>query len=96
MNKEIFKNYADIKNQIKELTEQAKQIEISVVEEMQKEEVEEVKSDFGTFFFTKRKTWKYPKAITEAENNIKIAKKEAEENGDATFEEKQSLTFRGK
>lgn len=96
MNKELFKNYADIKNQIKDLTAKSKEIEKSVVEEMNNQEVEEVKSDFGTFYFTTRKTWEYSEDIKILEEGMKKNKKMEEENGTAKFEEKKSLTFRGK
>lgn len=96
MNKEIFKQYADIKNEIKSLSEKAEEIEKQVSEEMMKEEVEEVKSDFGTFFFTARKTWTYPDYVKIAEDATKAAKKQAETNGDAKFIEKKSLTYRSK
>lgn len=96
MNKELFKNYADIKNQIKDLTAKSKEIEKLVSEEMVKGDVEEVKSDFGTFYFTARKTWDYPSYVREAETKFKDEKKKSEENGDAKFEEKKSLTFRSK
>lgn len=94
MNKELFKEYADIKNQIKDLTTKSKEIEILVTKEMNKEEVEQVRSDFGTFYFISRKTWKYPKRILEMEINLKEEKKKVEEEGKATFEEKKSLAFR--
>ncbi len=96
MNKELFKNYADIKNQIKDLTAKAKEIEKFVSGEMVKEDVEEVKSDFGTFYFTTRKTWEYSKDIKILEEGMKKNKEMEQENGTAKFEEKKSLTFRSK
>ncbi len=103
INKELLKGYADIKGKIKTLTTQAKEIEGQVTEEMNKEEVEKVESDFGTFFFTARKTWTYSdavkpfeEAVISASDKLKEAQGKEIESGTATAEEKKSLTFRGK
>ncbi len=96
MKKELFKEYADVKNEIKVLTAKAKEIEESVTGEMNKEEVDKVESDFGTFYFTTRKKWTYSDAVTSVEKTVKETKKKEEEDGTATAEETKSLTFRGK
>ena len=94
MNKELFKNYADIKNQIKELTVKAKEMEGVVTEEMNKNNVEEVKSDFGTFFFKTLKKWAYSEEVRDKEVEVKELKKKEEETNIAKFEESKSLSFR--
>jgi len=96
MNKELFKNYAYVKDQIKVLTAEAKELEPKVVEEMGKDELEEVKSDWGTFSFQTRDTYTYPEYVTKAEENFKELKKKAESNGDATSVAKKSLRFTSK
>ena len=55
-----------------------------------------IETDIGAFTIRKTKTWTYPEAITIAEENIKVAKKTAQKEGDATFEESPSLSFRRK
>lgn len=55
-----------------------------------------VETPIGSFTFRKTKTWTYPEAITMAEENLKVAKKTAQKEGDATFEESPSLSFRRK
>lgn len=94
MNKELFKQYAVIKVQIKELEEKSKEIEKEVMNEMQTQEIEQVKSDFGTFSITKRKVWKYSNDTKTIEEGLKRIKKIEEEDGTATFEEKIGLMFR--
>ena len=103
MKKELFENYAVINNKIKALTAEAKKIEVQVTAEMNTEEVEKVESDFGTFFFTSRKSWTYSdaikpleEAVSTASSELKEAQTEEQKNGTATAEEKKSLTFRGK
>lgn len=95
MNKAKFAEYADIKNQIKDLTAKAKVIEEEVVSEMDNEEIDTVKSEIGTFYFTYRKKYFYPKYVVEAENTYKELKKKSEDLGEAEFETTKSLTFRG-
>ncbi len=79
MNKELFKKYADIKNQIKELTAEAHTIEKEVVSEMNTQDVKEVKSDFGTFYFSTRKSWTYSELVIEVETTVEDEITEIEE-----------------
>lgn len=94
LDKSIFKKYADIKQEIKRLTEEAKEIETSVASEMESVKADKVQSDFGTFYFTTRKKWTYPEYVNEAENTYKEVKKKAEETGEAKFEEIKNLSYR--
>ena len=96
MNKENYKNYADVKNQIKELENKAKEIEVIILDEMKSQEIDSVKSDFGTFSLTKRKTWKYTDEVLKLSDVVKQQKEKEETEGIATFEEKVGLLFRAK
>ena len=96
MNKERFEDYADKKNQIKVLTDQLKVMGEEITKEMNDENLSEVDSDFGKFYFTTRKTYSYPEYVIELEKTYKNKKKESELNGDAKFIESDSLTFRSK
>lgn len=94
VNESVFKNYADIKNKIKELTAQAKEIEKEVTSEMDKLGMEKINSNIGTFSFTKRKSWEYPEEVKLKEQEYKEIKKKSEEDGSAKATETKSLTFR--
>lgn len=96
LDKQVFSRYAEVKNQIKALEAEAKEIQDSVVSEMAAADVDKVESDFGTFYFTSRKTWKYPAYVTKAEEEYQKAKEKAETIGEATYTENKSLAFRGK
>lgn len=91
---EIINRYAEIKAQIKLLTDEAKELEPQVSELVSKEENEKLETDAGKFYFTTRKSWEYPSYVKEAETKFKEEKKKAEDNGDAKFEESKSLTFK--
>lgn len=94
MNKELFREYAEVKGQIKLLSEKAKELEEKVSEEMRSNEAEKVESDFGKFFFVTRKKWTYSENVKLAEDNVKDLKKKEESSGEAMCEEVKSLTFR--
>jgi len=55
-----------------------------------------IETPIGSFTVRKTKEWTYPDAIVMAEDNLKTAKKTAQKEGDATFEEKPGLSFRRK
>ena len=92
--KKLFKKYADIKQKIRHLEEEAADIETLVVAEMDKSKLDKVESSFGTFFFTVCKAWTYPAYVKEAETVYKDAKKRAELTGEATAVAGRSLSFR--
>jgi len=94
MNKEKLQDLAQVKNQIKFLKEKEAILVAEVTEEMNEEELGEVKTDWGTFAFTTRKKYTYPEYVTALEKTFKDKKKESELNGDATSEENSFLTFR--
>lgn len=94
MNKEQFQEYAHIKNQIKDLTAEAKELEPQLREAMVEAGADKVKTEFGSFIITNRKSWTYSDAVKEAEAKVKELKAKEEANGTAKAEEKESLMFK--
>lgn len=109
MNENKFKEYAEIKNQIKELTAKSKEIQKEVQEEMEQNEIDKVESDFGSFYFTTRKSYsfsdkvekleesrqkKYDEVIQPLDEKIEGEKEKEKEDGTAEVKESKSLTFR--
>jgi len=94
MNKKIFQKYAQIKNQIKELQLQAKEIEKSVLEEMKKAGAEIVKSDWGTFSIAKRRIWTYSPKVIDLSEKLRLLKKEEEEKGIASYKINENIVLR--
>lgn len=94
MNKELFKNYASIQAEIKQLQDEAAMLKDAIAKEMEREEFDEVKTEEGTFYFMTRKSWTYPKTIQTLEKSLKEKKKEAEIKGTAKFKENKSLAYR--
>jgi hypothetical protein len=96
MTKELFKRYSEIKNQIKALETEADEINEKVTTEMEADQVDKVESDFGSFYFTVRKTWKYSPKVDEMTEELKAQKKAEETDGTAVPTESKSLTFKSK
>lgn len=92
MKTELFNQYAELKLKIKELEEEVEILAPQVLEEMG--ENEEVSSDFGTFVRANRRKWTYPEVLVEFEADVKAKKKQAEQVGDATYEEVPYLVFK--
>lgn len=95
MNKELLKNYSEVKKQIKELEVKADELQPLVLAELTSAGVDKVESEFGTFSITERNKWTYPDYVKSAEKKFKDEKKKAEENGDAKSEKVKGLTFTG-
>ena len=101
MTKELFQRYAEIKNQMKVLDAEAKVINEKVVVEMEAEKADKVESDYGQFYFTTRKSWKYAEtivpfeqAVEQASEKLSEEQKKQQVNGTAVATESKSLTFK--
>jgi len=92
MNKTRLERYAEIKNDIKRLEEEAKEIAPQILEEMG--DVEEVSTDFGTFIVAKRRQYTYPETLVKAQEELDAAKEQAVQTGEAVYTEKPYLIFK--
>jgi predicted phage-related endonuclease len=97
MNKETFIQYAEIKAEMKELTERMREIEAEVKKEMAKEGVDKVKSDFGTFSLRTNITYTFSEKVDNLKEKLDRAKEKEVMSGVATIKtQSESLTFRAK
>ena len=96
MNKQLLKDYAELKIQEKELKSKLDTLNESVLEMLVESGVEEVDIEhLGRITMGGRRSWTYPENVSIAESNYKDLKKEAEQLGTATYTEKKYITFRG-
>lgn len=95
MNKETFVRYAELKNEIKRLENEIEVLQPIIMAEMGENEEVEV-AGVGLFTIGKRRTWEFPENIKDIEGELKVMKKEAQQSGEAEYEENPYLTFRGK
>jgi len=90
-----YQEYAVIDSQIKQLTEKKEVLKLLILGDMYNQKLEKKDSEFGKFTIAKIKKWTYPDKVLELEEKFKTAKAKAESNGDATYEEQDSLRFTG-
>lgn len=88
----VFLKYAKLKDKIKVLTEQAKELEEEVFAEMKDQD--KVKLPIGTFSISVRKKYEYPLNVEVAEKVAKELKKAAEKDGTAIATETKVLSYR--
>lgn len=95
MKKEQLIEYAQIKAQIKALTDRESKLKKDIQLYMIENNADKIEApDVGTFSLAKRKSWAYPQAITEMEADLVVAKKTAEAKGEATYTEKPYFVFK--
>ncbi len=80
---ETLREYAEVSLRIKKDEARKKILQTALEEHFgQKERTE--KTPFGTFKMVSRTTWNYSPSLKEAEENLKIAKQDEQEQGIAT------------
>lgn len=94
MKKELFEKYSEIEKEITSLEKKKEEVKAEIKSEMEKEGVDTVKANYGTFFFTIRRTWKYSDAVKKIADKLSEQKKEEEQDGTAKATETKSLSFR--
>lgn len=92
--RDLYEQYAMMKNASKVLDERTTELQEMILEEMNRIGVEKQKFEYGSFSITERKTWKYTDDVKQKETEFKEAKKSEEESGTATCEIKKGLLFR--
>ena len=93
MEPEKLARYAELKANIATLENEAGVLKVEIEGVMQREGKDLLPSIYGDFKIEGRKTWKYPASVTRIEEDLKVAKFEAEEKGTASFVEKKFLKF---
>lgn len=90
----LYKDYAEVKFQIKLLEEQKNLLQKDILEDLHKDGVDKFEGEIGKFTICSKKSWKYSKKITKLEDDLKIKKTEEQEKGIAKVEESEYLLFK--
>lgn len=96
MNTPLINEYITLKLEITEREARAESIKPQIIEEMQKEEADQLDHASGTLLLQSRRTWTYPEDIQVVEQELKENKKKSEQIGEATYIEKPVLVFKVK
>ncbi len=78
MEKELFREYAELKIQEKKIKARIEELNPKIKEQIAAAGAEKVTTDFGNFTLSKRSTWEYSPAVEklqEHEKAVGIAKK---------------------
>lgn len=87
-----LEKYADLKNSIKRLEEEAALLQPEIMAEMG--DAQEISTEFGTFTVASRRKWTYPESVEKSREELKKAELEAQQTGYATYDEKPYLVFK--
>lgn len=96
---ELLRRAAEIKLQIKSLTEEYKENEeaiIQAVEELNPDTLKVDVGDMGRFSISQTKEWEYSDKVIDLTAELKELKAEEEATGVATYTEKPSIRFTGR
>jgi hypothetical protein len=91
--KQIYKDYAILKAQIKDLENKEAEMNVLILEDMAEGELKKIETPIGKFSVTPLKRWTYPGYVTKANEKYKTLKAKAESTGEATCEINSSLRF---
>ena len=80
-----LKQYAALKQQIKELESQLEELKPFIMDEIQSRGKTSFSTDYGTFAIIEKRSYEYPPKIVGMEAELKAAKKEYEGSPDAVL-----------
>ena len=90
----LLRSYAALKAQIKNLEDEADELKPQVLAAMEEAELDQAEvSGIGTLVLATLRKWTYPNVLVQAEADLKVAKKHAEQTGDATATESKYVKF---
>lgn len=81
----VFKEYREVKDQIAALEERRKELELLVMDEIDENGGKFVTTKFGEFWSMSRKSWAYSPAVDALAENLKQMKKKEEHDGTAVL-----------
>ena len=90
---QVFTKYTELQIKIKALEEEKKGLALKCLGELQKNEIQQMKNEFGTFSIMERRSWRYSKGVKIQEEIVKKLKKQEEESGKAKATTSESLRF---
>lgn len=93
MQKELLKKYANIEAKLRTLEEERLAFRAQILSDLQKNKLDKVQSDYGSFTVSSRKTWTYSDTVTALAEKLKITKSKEEVKGIAKATINEYLLF---
>lgn len=94
MNKELYREYAELKIQEKQIKSRVEEIGPVIKDEILKMGLDKLPTNLGNFNIKKVKRWTYSPVVDEAKKSLDALKTNEEATGTATFVEVDQLEFR--
>ena len=91
--KQTLKKYAELQARIKGMELMRDQLKEEIIEELHKDKLEKVESEYGKFTISARRSYTYTESVKKLEEKVKLAKIKEEEKGLATPKVTEYLTF---
>ena len=89
----MYEEYALINSKIAELEAQKEAIKVKILEDMINRGTKKEVHALGSYTISSLKKWSYPETVTKLEEKFKVAKVKAQNSGEATYTEVESLRF---
>ena len=96
IDKSKLERYAELKVEAARIKAAIDELNPLIQAEMEESNLEEIESDYGKFYFKKRRDWTYPENVVKLEEEYKAEKKKSEQVGTATYNEINILNFKSK
>ena len=96
IDKSKLERYAELKVEATRIKGLIEELNPLIQAEMEESNIEDIESDYGHFFFKKKREWEYPQNVVELEEKFKAEKKKSEQLGTATYQEVNVLNFKTK
>jgi len=93
MQKELLKKYAALRAKREALEAEEAEMKSLIVEDMQKNSLDKIESEFGMFTVCVKTSYKYTDKVKELEEKVKLAKIKEEEQGKAKASETSYLRY---
>lgn len=94
MNKKVMAEFVKITSELKALEEKREALRESIVQEMDREKLTKVESDYGVFSIAQRVSYEYTDAIKKLKEKVKLAELKEQKTGKATERITQYLYFK--
>lgn len=82
----MFKEYRELVDLIESLETKKQALQLQIMEELDSEGVSNKETQYGHFFSSGRKVWKYSPSISSMQKSLLDAKHQEESDGTATLE----------
>lgn len=90
----LYKEYAEIKQRQKELSDQEDFLKKTILAELDKNKIDKVETQFGKFTVAKRKNWIYSERVDALKESVKLAEIEEQEKNIAKVKLTTYLMFK--